>query len=61
MKVNFIKTDDNIYVEVGAQVIAELRKRYDGKRYFRCVVIYPLSSEQLYTITKYMEELNGAY
>ncbi len=60
MKVNFIKTDDNIYVEVGAQVIAELRKRYDGKRYFRCVVIYPLSSEQLSTITKYMEELNGA-
>ena len=60
MRVNFIKTDDNIYVEVGAQVIAELRKRYDGKRYFRCVVIYPLSSEQLSTITKYMEELNGA-
>lgn len=60
MKVNFIKTDDNIYVEVGAQVIAELRKRYDGKRYFRCVVIYPLSLEQLSTITKYMEELNGA-
>jgi len=60
MKVNFIKTDDNIYVEVGAQVIAELRKRYDGKRYFRCVVIYPLSTEQLGTITRYMEELNGA-
>lgn len=60
MRVNFIKTDDNIYVEVGAQVIAELRKRYDGKRYFRCVVIYPLSAEQLSVITKYMEELNGA-
>ena len=60
MKVNFIKTHDNIYVEVGAQVIAELRKRYDGKRYFRCVVIYPLSTEQLGTITRYMEELNGA-
>ena len=59
MRVNFIKTDDNIYVEVGAQVIAELRKRYDGKRYFQCVVTYPLSVEQLSVITKYMEELNG--
>lgn len=59
MRVNFIKTSDNIYVEVGAQVIAELHKRYDGKRYFKCVVIYPLSAEQLGTITKYMEELNG--
>lgn len=60
MRVNFIKTDNNIYVEVGTQVIAELQKRYDGKRYFKCIVIYPLSVEQLGTITKYMEELNGA-
>lgn len=60
MRVNFIKTSDNIYVEIGAQVIAELHKRYDGKRYFKCVVIYPLSAEQLGIITKYMEDLNGA-
>jgi hypothetical protein len=59
MRVNFIPINDNIYVEVGAQVIAELRKRFDGKRYFQCVITYPLSAEQLSVITRYMEELNG--
>ena len=58
MKVEFIKAKDNIYVSVGSVIVGELPKRYDKNRYFQAIGVYPLSSEQLASIIKHMEELN---
>jgi hypothetical protein len=59
MRINFIKTDFNTYIEVGGDMIGYFSRRYNNN--LKCIFFQELalSLDELGQIYDKMEELNG--
>lgn len=60
MKIRFIETDFNTYIELGGVMVGYFTKRYNGNLMCSFMSEQPLKLDELAEIYDKMEELNGA-
>jgi hypothetical protein len=59
MRINFIKTEFNTYIELSGTVIGYFTKRYNGNWFCMFFKEYPITLNELADIYEKMEELNA--